>query len=478
MPTGSGKTPLIVAMALLSKQPTCIVTESRALQDQALSDFASIGLVDIRGRRNYPCLLRDDYTCEDGYEARCPHKGTISCPSSQAEMRAAASPLVITNYDKWMAAKKFGQGMSHFTRLILDEGHAAPDALARNMQVTLHAREIEEVLGLDFPPSSRAEDMVVWKAWAAEARATADIHMLATRNHLAGVSDPKAAWVRQYTHLRHLTRRLAILATASPTNWVVEERERGYQFDPIRPGRYAEATLLLRMPHITIVSATLSPKTLFLIGLSRGSFDFQEFASDFNPARCPIYYVPTMRVDARADTLAMLWLKLDQIAARRRDRNGIVHTISFARRDEILASSRFAGSMMINEKGEPATEMVETFKDSYPGAILVSPSVGTGFDFAMRAAEWQFVCKIPFPPPSRVLRARTEDDREYPYYLAMQKLVQICGRLVRSREDQGETIIGDTHLDWFLPRYGHLAPKSFHGFFQRRTVLPQPPPRL
>lgn len=476
MPTGAGKSAVYVAYALITRQPTCFITESRGLQDQLMQDFAPVGMVDIRGKRNYTCDLKPDYTCEDGHAARCSKKGTIDCPLSQAEMRAAISPLVVTNYDKWTAARKFGQGMAHFTQAVFDEGHLAPDALSRAMQVVLSAHEIEEVLGVDFPKNT--EEMVDWKAWASWVRVEAYDQMQAAKSLILG-DNPKSSHVRLYNHLRNLTRRLATLATCQPQNWVVDTVDRGYQFDPVRVARYSESTLLLRIPSILVISATLRPKSLYLMGIGKDAFDYKEFDSDFNPKDCPIYYIPTMRVDKNAKSLAMLWAKLDQIAARRQDRKGIVHTISYMRRDEILAHSRFAAAMMVNPKGEASTEIVEAFKASDPGTILVSPSVGAGYDFPGRDCEWQFVCKIPFPDTrSKIVRARQEDDKELGPYQAMNKLVQIFGRGARFKGDRCENFIGDMHLDWFLPRYAHLAPKSFHGFFRKIEVLPTPPARL
>lgn len=477
-PTGFGKTAVYVAHALISKTPTCFVTESRGLQDQLMADYESVGMVDIRGRRNYPCDMRADYTCEEGYATRCPYKGTVGCPSSQAEMRAAASSLVVTNYDKWTSARKYGQGMDHFQQVVFDEGHQAPEALARAMQVVLHRREIEDILGLDFPSHSQAEEFVNWKPWAAEARGIAEQDMLIARQKMLEYN-AKPTWVRTYTHLRSLAKRLATLSTANPAHWVVDEVADGYQFDPVRPGRYAEGALLLGIPSILVVSATLRPKTMFMLGIPKVGMDFMEFPSEFDPKRCPIYWVPTMRVDARATDLSMLWVRLDQVAARRTDRKGIVHTISYSRRDEILRRSRFANMMLVNEKGEAATGMVEEFKGSAPGTILVSPSVGAGYDFPMSDCEWQFLCKIPFPDGrTKIMKARQEDDKEYGPYQAMNKMVQIFGRGMRSKEDQCENVIVDDHLEWFLPRYSHLAPKWFSQFFRRVTVLPNPPPRL
>lgn len=442
-----------------------------------MRDYSSIGLVDIRGRANYRCDMREDYTCEDGYAARCPYKGTIGCPASQAEMRAASSSLVVTNYDKWTSSRKYGQGMEHFQQVIFDEGHDAPDALARAMQVIISNNEIENELELDYPLAT--DSFKCWKIWASFAREVAEEKMKEWSYRLMEVSDPKQSWIRSYFHMRSLVRKLAILSTARPDDWVVDDIEGGFQFDPIRPARYSESMLLLRIPRIIIVSATLRPKTLFMLGISKANFDFQEFDSDFDRQRCPIYWVPTMRVDARVSDLGLLWMRLDQIISKRRDRKGIIHTISYARRDEIVARSRFAQSMLINLKGEPATSMVEAFKSAGPGTILVSPSVGTGYDFPGRDAEWQFICKIPFPDGrSKIVKARQEDDKEWGPYNAMQTLVQAFGRGMRSKQDSCENFVCDDHLAWFLPRYGHLAPKTFHSFFRRVEILPQPPGAL
>lgn len=475
MPTGSGKSAVVVAYALMTNRATALVTDSRVLQDQYLDDFSSVGMVDLRGRRNYPCSLKNDYTCEDGRTARCPFHGQIACPLSQAEFRAATSRLVVTNYDKWTSARKFGTGLQHIEQVVFDEGHKAAGALERAMQVMLGANEIENVLGLDFP--SGVDELVNWKIWALSARREAEERMAAAKALLG--ANPRPSQVKLYGHLRNLTRRLNTIATANPNNWVVDQTDKGFVFDVVQAGRYAESTLLLKVPRIIFVSATIRPKSLFLVGIGSKDFDYKEFDSDFDPKRAPIYYIPTMRVDKNAHDLSQLWSTMDRIAARRRDRKGVVQSISYMRRDAIVAYSNFANSMIINPKGEASFETLANFRAADPGAILVSPSFAEGVDFAGKDCEWQFICKIPFPDSrSKVIRARQEADPEYGPYMAMNKLVQIFGRGMRHAKDQCENFIGDMHLDWFLPRYGHLAPKSFHGFYKRVEVLPAPPPRL
>lgn len=400
-------------------------------------------------------------------------------------MRAATSWLVVTNYDKWTAARKFGQGMAHFQQVVFDEGHSAPDAVGRAMQVVLHPKEIEETLRLNFPSQSEAAEMVNWKEWAVEARATAEAAREVARKRLVGLTDPKPAWVRHYLHMQMLTRRLGILATANPQHWICDEHKNhkreddGYQFDPLRVGRYAEAALLLRIPSVVFVSATIRPKTMGLLHLPKESYDFMEMDSDFDPMRCPVYHIPTMRVDARAHDLGLLWVQLDRIAGKRSDRNGIVQTISFLRQTEALDRSRWAERMLVNKRGDAPTDTVDSFRVSPPGTILVSPSVATGYDFPGTQCEFQVICKVPFPDSrSKIVKARQEDDKEYGPYIAMNKLVQISGRGMRSREDRCENFILDDHIEWFLPKFSHLAPKSFKAFFKRLSVVPPPPPKL
>lgn len=477
-PTGSGKSAVIVGAALLSKEPTCVVTYSKALQSQYMNDFESIGMVDIRGRSNYACELRNDYTCEDGYNARCPYKGSVVCPSSLAEIKAAGSSLVVTNYAKWIASRKYGTGMSHFKRVVFDEGHLAFNALASAMHVDITASEMEKKLKMDMPH----EDIHLfstWKQWSQVARVVAENEMNLALARITGVSQPKVTWIRHYSHMRNLTRRLQILATAPVDSWIVDETFEGFSFDPIRPGRYSEGNLLLHIPKITIISATLRPKSMFMIGIGGVDFQFTEYPSDFDPKRCPIYYVPRMRVDKNHPDLSALWVLFDQIAARRKDRNALVHPTSYDRGLELYNTSRFAPNMHLHRRGESAEVVIQKFMKEYPGAILVSPVIGAGYDFKFKAAEWQFLCKIPFPDSrSKIVKARQDDDKEFGPYVAMQDLVQECGRIMRDKKDQGETFIGDMHLDWFLPRYGHLAPKNFHGFFKTVSSVPAPPERL
>lgn len=473
-PTGFGKSAVYIALALLQSKRTCIVTNSRGLQDQLMRDFSSSGLVDLRGKANYPCQMRDDWTCEDGAAGFCVYQDS-GCPYRAAEQRANNSQLVVTNYSKWVSGDRT---TGDFDQVVFDEGHQAPEAVGDAMSVTLHHHEIEEELEIPFPRRG-TEDFSVWRTWSAGARHDAEQCLKEMQSKVSAADSPKKTWIKSITHLKHLLTRLDILSRAKVDNWIVAPIESGYKFDPIQVVQYAERILFRNIKRVVLVSATLRPKTIHMLGQAKNTFGFYEFPSDFDPRDCPIYWIPTMRVDSKAATLSPLWVRLDQIAARRRDRKGIIHTVSYARQGEILSVSRFAPTMIVNPKGDPSTNTVHKFKDSAAGSILVSPSVSSGYDFPGSQCEWQLLCKIPFPDSrDRIIKARQEVDPDYGPYLAIQSMVQAFGRGARYQGDRCENFIADDHISWFLPRYGHLAPKSFHGFFHRIETLPNPPEAL
>jgi Rad3-related DNA helicase len=105
--------------------------------------------------------------------------------------------------------------------------------------------------------------------------------------------------------------------------------------------------------------------------------------------------------------------------------------------------------------------------------------VTTGYDFAGKLCEYQIVAKIPFPDRRNpVVAARTDYDKEYPAYVAMQELVQAVGRGMRSADDQCETAIFDSNCSWFMRAYRHLAPEWFLSAYRRVETLPTPPDPL
>ncbi len=171
---------------------------------------------------------------------------------------------------------------------------------------------------------------------------------------------------------------------------------------------------------------------------------------------------------------------------------------SYERQRYLKEHSRFRDIMFANTAGN-TRDVVQSFRDAKAPAILVSPSVGTGFDFPHDAARYQIIGKVPFRDArGAILKAQAEEDPDYLNYLTAQDLIQTYGRSNRAPDDFSETFIVDDSIEWFLSRYAgywydreagrfdmtrrkngkidlNYFPFYFLEAFQRINSVPDPP---
>jgi Rad3-related DNA helicase len=499
LPTGSGKSLAYLAAAQLSGERTAFLTSTRGLQNQLEKDFGDSGLLDIRGQNNYPCLYKangrtitmhdvqtdfaDEIKCDEG-----PCHGGVRCELKESGCvyfdrvkLARQVTLVSTNYSYWMHQMENGGGLGPFSMLVLDEAHDALDQLSNYLAVELFPSDLDLVGEDSFPEHQEfAPWKVCSKVWLDRARSQREYLEAAVKGGLADGDSRQA--VRQVKHLKKLERKLAQLSSAQG-DWVFQVTRRGpsgslvARFDPVWPADYAERRLFCGIKRVVLTSATIRPKTLELLGIPADLVDFQEYPSSFPPNRRPVYFVPSVRMDKRATPGHLrAWIsKIDAIIRPRLQGKGIIHAVSYQRAQWIARNSEFAEHMLVHTR-ESSQDTIAKFKAMQPPAILVSPSVGTGYDFADDFARWQLIVKTPFPDTrDLVTKARTKRDRDFPMYSAMQELVQTAGRIVRSESDWGETIIVDDNFgDWFWPKFRKFAPKWFADAVQMCRVIPKP----
>ena len=477
MPVGAGKSLIYMTGAHLSQQRTVICTSTKGLQDQVMSDFGDkLHVACIKGKDNYRCNSRPGWTCGDGFSGRCLDKGTPNCSYSRAYFKAIAAPIVMTNFSFWMAVNRFGSGLGPVYRLVMDEAHAAFDELCNAIQIKVSTHEIEDMLEFGFP--SIKDNMLEWKLWASGARSKSDAASKKLENKILGHrGEVKQQWVKDLQHLKNLTRKLGQLATVRPNDWVVDEWEYGFQFDPIRPSRYAESMLFLKTPKLNLLSATLREKTLGMIGIY-DDYEFWDYPSPFPADGNPIYVVPTAAMDHRMSNgdLAIWLMRIDQIIQKRLDRRGVIHTVSYDRQRKILESSEWSKHMLVNSKDDITSLIVERYRKAGPPSILVSPSVSTGYDLPYDECRYQIIGKVPWPDGrSKVIKARSEYDTNYAPFVAMQQIMQMSGRGRRASDDWAENFLIDDHFaNWFYNKNSWMAPNWWKEQLRFVKSLPEP----
>lgn len=493
-PTGFGKSLAYMAAGYLSGKRTVVLTSTKGLQDQIQRDFSSIAK-DIRGMQNYPCIEAENFDlphytkvndgpCHAG--AKC-DKRTSGCLYFDAYRVAQRSNLVVTNYQCWMYDRQKEKQLLSDTHpvklLILDECHDALLQLSDYLAVEIERKECL-ALNVGWPQSGYSQ--LQWQDWAGfwHSRLEERIESAKQQMRMQGTSWPR---LREIRTLRELDRKLEQVA-GMLGQWVIEEQEqhadtmRSVRFDPLWPKEYAQGALFRGVDKVVLVSATVRHKTAALLGIKPEEMAFREFPSTFPVENRPVWHVPTVRMNHRTeaddDKMVTFLRKLDMLLDKRADRKGLVHSVSYRRARFILDNSRHAGRMMIHGS-DTRSSVIDSFRQADPasGAILVSPSVDTGYDFHGTLAEYQIICKLPFPDTrGTVMKARCSEDRDYSCYLTAQTMQQMTGRVCRSETDRGETIITDDNAQWMVSRYRQHFNRwwldSYHSLRRYQNPMP------
>ena len=478
VPTGFGKSLLAMLTAHFSGKRTVYLTSTTGLQTQLLDDFERLGLVDIRGRNRYQCIefnrtSVDRAPCTAGYQ--CP---VISrCHYYSQLDRAVNSQLVVSNYSYWMAQHEYGTGLAvqehdnvvnPVELLILDEAHLISRSLESHLKVQFDQADREY---LDWHPDW---EYAQWRRHCLQFLTHVDEELQNLRKDMEFDTDRDTRLMNEHSHLSGLRTRCSRLLE-SGLKWVQEKGEDTISWTPLWTRDYNHL-LFQKVPKILLMSAILTPRMMDGLGVEG---EWIEAGSPFPPSQTPITHIPTVRVNHRTsdDEMYEWTAQIDRIIADRQDRKGIVFTVSYGRAEFLKATSAYS-HQMFSHRTRNLAEVVEQFKRAAPPAVLVSPSVTTGWDFPGEEAEYIIVGKVPYPDTSNVLnKARSKEDPEWTAQLAMETLVQETGRGTRSEGDRCQVLVVDDSWKWWWPKYREFAPKWFR---ERVTAsarrIPQPLP--
>ena len=464
IPTGGGKSVTYMAAALQSSGRTVILTSTKGLQQQLLRDFAAIGAVDIRGKNNYTCRLNSLMSCDAGicnFGVNCRMRNEGGCEYYDQLTRAKSAKIVITNYAYWFVQNAYGGGIGNFDMLILDEAHAAPDQLLSYTSAILSRTDslTRTLLHLDESTPNTAPG---WQEWAEESLVTVE----------AALGDAKIEQNGKKFHtLKQLKLTLEKIANIDNT-WAWEDRDHEIELCPMWPAPYAEVRLFCGIQRVVLTSATLTTKTLSMLGIKEA--DYEEYPHTFPVENRRIIHLPTVAMSHRtAKTDEVLWLaRVEQIIKARLQQKGIIHTVSYTRRDLIRDKSTYTRYMVTHQRRN-TEQTVTDFKQASAPKILVSPSMATGWDFPDAECRWQIIIKVPYPDISGVIiKRRMALDPEWVPYLTAQQLIQACGRGVRAADDWCDTFILDNNIMKFIARYRHLFPVWWLEAFSREITIP------
>lgn len=480
--TGGGKSLSAVMQALISDTSCVILTSTKGLQAQYQNDFESIGMLDVKGKSNYDCdygimpMRASDGPCNSGVQCSLKVGG---CAYYDRVRLAQRRKLVNTNYAFWLAQNRYKDEDARLApdMLILDEAHDAVAHLLDTLSANFDQTSIKTLTGL-YRAAPTTESVAEWTVWMQNAYQAISLEI----KNASAIKPIPASSLKTIRKYQDLANRVKNLITDIASDWVIEKKEdHSIQFDPLWPARYAEKYLFAGVKRVILISATIRPKTLQLLGIAPADSEFLEYSNSFKVANRPVYYTPSVKVWSKMTPIDEQWWMsmIDRIIEPRTDRKGIIHSVSFARAQYIVQHSRFRHLMIINASGNTANQVL-AFKNSKTPKILVTPSVTTGWDFPGTEAEYTILAKLPYPDTRpKIVKERRRLDKEWEAYQILQTVVQSTGRIVRSETDRGESFLIDSQFGWFIGANKHLIPKWWMQAYRWQTEgLPQPLKKL
>lgn len=512
-PTGSGKSGLTITIANLLDSRTLYLTATKNLQRQVTDEFKSIGLLDIRGQANYRCVALDKGGYLEGFgvpgssclEGPCRvgvhcHLRNRGCTYYDSVKAAREARIVVTNYAFWLSLGRHGdpETLGKFDLLICDEAHDSAEWLTDFCAVELDGAEVQKLIGESLPPVDEGVD--VWSAWARENGHKAKRKAEGLRLLLKQRPANRQQLTKELLRLSALERDLAEMARAKSwrrteqaskqvevpgemSDWIAYRTAKGARFTPVWSHQYAEELLFRSIPKIVLSSGTLLPSIVNRLGIQSDQYDWHEVKSSFDPARRPLIYIPTTRVDQRmVEGQKRMWInRIDQILSTRLDRKVLIHSVSYARAVEIYERSRYgkkastdAGDVMLLHSSSREThDLVQRFKNAKAPCVLVSPAMTEGVDFPDNEVRCIILAKVPFASSADPLfKQRCKQDPNYRFECAAQTIIQMAGRGMRAASDWVECFIADDHFSYLRSKTSW--PSWFSASWRQYETVPPP----
>lgn len=216
-----------------------------------------------------------------------------------------------------------------------------------------------------------------------------------------------------------------------------------------------------KVQKLVLLSATISHKDIQALGLDKARVLYINAESPIPAKRRPIVLVPLVSVNRYniQDAARTIGEYIEGIVLPHHpEQKGVVH-----------ASYQMAGLLRLYLSGdrylfhtrENKDEIYHKFRDSSPesGKVLIASGMYEGIDLPKDLGRWQVIAKIPWQSrESPAVRYMAERDPESYAWETIRTLIQACGRISRTVDDYGVTLVLDMTIQQLLDSYRHLFP--------------------
>lgn len=480
-PVGSGKSNIGVAYGAylnslprdpLSEDPAApksyILTPQRILQAQYEESFQgnpNVNLASLYGKSNYECQQKNT-TCDVGGVVKPP---CGYCPHREARAIAARATNTVLNYK--LALLQFAYGRKSFSKrqlIVMDECHTLENHL-----IDFDALKITDwrckKYNVRFKLCKTIPEALEWmraeylpkmdEVKRKMEQECEDIQFRAEDGDKLTKAETKKLqeFEALVDHIDEVCVMLAYEQIEVEKNFVLVHEPLTFQFKRLY-GAYTFHRLVKPMANkFLFMSSTILNQRGFCsdLGIPLEESAFLSLDSDFPVENRPVYYMPTMKMNAgwnapelSNDRRIMADRVIDIVKGYEAD-TGVIHTGNFKIAEWLVRELKDAKCTHHiyhhnPDSGNDRNDVIEAFTSDPKPSILISPSSTEGLDLKEDLGRFAIFAKVPFGNlGDQWIKRRMELSSEWYQRQALITIIQGGGRVVRSNKDWGHVYILD-----------------------------------
>jgi len=495
-PTGAGKSAIAAAIGLWAAsldipggfgRGAYALVNQKLLQDQLAKDLPNFDsakgrAAQIKSAVEYICPTHK--LCSQGGLKKCACRKGGTCPYKIAKDAFNSAELGVTNYAYYFTARegsKMAPEPTFVDRSVLccDEAHNLGRIIIRFVDVGVSGETLERWTPLLASDTdlTKLNTLDKFCAWVVE-KYIPELHECA--KDFAAISDGDVEQMQEAVafeqHACKVARAIELIES-NPSNWVFWQetcRKKNGSPDtqiiarPLDAAPFFKSMVEDGASLRVYLSAYLGPKSVFCrdLGLDPERVKWLRLGSDFPPENRPVHFLSIGSL-SRANleqTQPRALAMVDKIASIHAGERGLIHCHSYAFGAAIadkLCAGPNRSRVRFPKTADDRNGAIEEHAAA-DNSILISPSIGEGFDFKDELARWQIIYKCPFPSMGdKQVAAKAAEDSEWYDFETVKAILQMAGRICRSASDHGKTYVIDSDAAKLISRYQDRLPQWF-----------------
>jgi Rad3-related DNA helicase len=452
LPVASGKSAIAHTIAhwqyATLKNRSAILTPTNILVEQYLKDFPDLHRV--KRIDQYYCSLHSEQTgppvnCAKARSWSASKKLCRDCPYTKALIKAQKwAPSTILNYYSYLSVRP------DVPVMIIDEAHNLIGAIREQSASKLWQHS------LGYPNNTGSyNDLYQWALSVKDTFSTPRKNKLIQRV-IEELENGRTRYLFQRTREKYKGEEEDVIKLLP-----VDVRDEAPIFWPST------------VQKIILMSATISTKDIEQLGLNKLRSLFINSGSPIAPERRPFHLHTRLHNLAHSSVDASLPALAEdiRILLRTNPEKGFIHA-TYGMAEKLRPFLQEEPRLLWHDR-ENKMARYEEFRRATPdtGRVMVASGLYEGVDLPQDLGRWQVITKVPWPSlAEQAIVYQMEKDPEWYANEAVKIVLQAYGRICRTVDDYGRTVMLDNSFNRLYAGYSHLFPEWFKEALNRSAV--------